>query len=229
MPKMHTEAPGRRALLEAAIRLAANGRCINSLGLRELAREAGLNPNTFYRHFTSMEEMGLVMIEECAEQMHGPLRALRQSVAASLPLQPGEWGPQQAERGRQVSEATVKMYFDHALANQQVLMVGLRELHGPSPRLRAAVQTIMQRQSRELAEDMASLGLLPKELPAAVLLSLASMISRNLFYQALDLIGAPEQYPQLHRSAVDQIIMLCTGAAFLQATGGLDAPAGPPG
>ena len=50
-------APGKRKLIEAALRLTAGGRSFASLGLRELAREAELNPNTFYRHFDTLDRL----------------------------------------------------------------------------------------------------------------------------------------------------------------------------
>ena len=59
---MSADPPGKRALLDAAERLASSSRCLTSLGLRELAREAGLNPNTFYRHFRDMEDLGLQLL-----------------------------------------------------------------------------------------------------------------------------------------------------------------------
>ena len=47
----------RAGLLRAALRLgAAHG--FASLGLREVAREAGIAPTSFYRHFADMHELG---------------------------------------------------------------------------------------------------------------------------------------------------------------------------
>jgi AcrR family transcriptional regulator len=47
----------RAALLRAALRLGAvHG--FASLGLREVAREAGIAPTSFYRHFADMQELG---------------------------------------------------------------------------------------------------------------------------------------------------------------------------
>ena len=79
--RQSTEAPGKRALMDAAIRLAASSRCISSLGLRELAREAALNPNTFYRHFRNMDDLGLQLLREGNDRLRGPLRALRRQAA----------------------------------------------------------------------------------------------------------------------------------------------------
>ena len=57
-------AQGKRLLMEAALKLNASTRSLNALSLRELAREAGLNPNTFYRHFKDFEELGMAIIGE---------------------------------------------------------------------------------------------------------------------------------------------------------------------
>ena len=54
-----TEAPGKRQLMAAALRLSSTSRSLSNLGLRELAREAGLNPNTFYRHFRDVDDLGM--------------------------------------------------------------------------------------------------------------------------------------------------------------------------
>ncbi|MDF5940116.1 TetR family transcriptional regulator [Pseudomonas aeruginosa] len=70
------DAPGKRALLEAALRLGSSSRSLGAIGLRELAREAGLNPNTFYRHFRDIDDLGLTMIRDISTQLRQPLRQL---------------------------------------------------------------------------------------------------------------------------------------------------------
>ena len=55
----------RAELMRAALRLgAAHG--YSSVGLREVAREAGIAPTSFYRHFADMEELGMAIIRELA-------------------------------------------------------------------------------------------------------------------------------------------------------------------
>lgn len=53
----------RLALLRATLQLAA-AHSFGSLGLREVAREAGIAPTSFYRHFTDMGELGRALIDE---------------------------------------------------------------------------------------------------------------------------------------------------------------------
>ena len=79
------DAPGKRLLMEAALRLASSRRSLSSIGLRELAREAGLNPNTFYRHFADVDDLGLAIIRDIATQLRQPLRELRLEAAGRAP------------------------------------------------------------------------------------------------------------------------------------------------
>ena len=53
------------------------GRSFTSLGLREIAREAGLVPNAFYRHFRNTDELGLVLVEEVGITLRRLLREAR--------------------------------------------------------------------------------------------------------------------------------------------------------
>ena len=46
----------REALLEAALRLMREGSSFTGLSLREVAREAGVGPTAFYRHFRDIGE-----------------------------------------------------------------------------------------------------------------------------------------------------------------------------
>jgi len=50
-------ATGKRQLMDAALRMLARQQHAETLSLRELAREAGLNHNTFYRHFDSLGQL----------------------------------------------------------------------------------------------------------------------------------------------------------------------------
>ena len=55
----------RVALMRAAVHLAA-AHGFAGLGLREVSREAGIAPTSFYRHFADMEELGVALIRELA-------------------------------------------------------------------------------------------------------------------------------------------------------------------
>ena len=78
-PDRHQEkARVRKALLRACLSLSAvHG--FASLGLREVSREAGIAPTSFYRHFADMRELGRALIEELAAPRLAAIALLAES------------------------------------------------------------------------------------------------------------------------------------------------------
>jgi AcrR family transcriptional regulator len=66
----------RDELLRAALRLLED-QSFSGLSLREVAREAGVVPTAFYRHFDNMEELGLALIDESFRTLREMIRAAR--------------------------------------------------------------------------------------------------------------------------------------------------------
>ena len=66
----------RRAIVAAALRLLEQ-RSFSALSLREVTREAGIVPAAFYRHFESMEALGLVLIDDSFRALRDMLRVAR--------------------------------------------------------------------------------------------------------------------------------------------------------
>lgn len=221
-PPKTVAAQGKRLLMEAALRLASISRDLGGVGLRELAREAGLNPNTFYRHFKTVDDLGLAMIADLATRIRQPLRDLRieaaqradQGAAAKLTF------GIDLSRGQRVCQETVELFFAYAAENAQAFIVGVRELHGSSKVLRQALEQMMEDFANDMAEDLENLKLLPSLEPAAVR-QVSSMISRQLFQQSLDYIEQVERRPAICAQAQAQILMMFAGATVLQAVGEL--------
>jgi AcrR family transcriptional regulator len=67
----------RRALLDAALEQMDTGESFDGLSLRRVARTAGVVPNAFYRHFASMDELGLALIDESFRTLRDMLRDAR--------------------------------------------------------------------------------------------------------------------------------------------------------
>ena len=53
----------KEELFEAALNLIGPEKSIASLSLREVAREAGIAPNSFYRHFKDIDELAIALID----------------------------------------------------------------------------------------------------------------------------------------------------------------------
>ena len=173
---MQRLAGGKLKLVQAALRLITQSRSLTSLGLRELAREAGLNPNTFYRHFRNLDEFGLEVLGYIAEDMKAGVRQLRQM----------------ADSSEQASHDTVTFVYHYFLANPAATTVAVRELHGPSPVLRRALEAQLDASAREMAEDILERGLVPG-VDEVVVQEISNMTIRYILFRAMDYIEKPGQ------------------------------------
>ena len=173
---MQRLAGGKLKLVQAALRLITQSRSLTSLGLRELAREAGLNPNTFYRHFRNLDEFGLQVLGYIAEDMKAGVRQLRQM----------------ADSSEQASHDTVTFVYHYFLANPAATTVAVRELHGPSPVLRRALEAQLDASAREMAEDILERGLVPG-VDEVVVQEISNMTIRYILFRAMDYIEKPAQ------------------------------------
>lgn len=66
----------REALIDAAL-LLLEQESFSGLSLREVAREAGIVPTGFYRHFDNMQELGLALVDRSFRSLRDMLRAAR--------------------------------------------------------------------------------------------------------------------------------------------------------
>ncbi|WP_166256597.1 TetR family transcriptional regulator [Marinobacter salicampi] len=173
---------GKLKLVQAALRLITESRSLTSLGLRELAREAGLNPNTFYRHFRNLDEFGLFVLGYIAEDMKRGVRELRQM----------------AESSDQAAHETVQYVYRYFLANPAATTVAVRELHGASPLLRRALETQLSASAREMAEDIIDRNLV-SGLSEAVIHEISGMTIRYILFRAMDYIEKPQQRDQIQQ------------------------------
>lgn len=71
----------RQRLLDVTFRLIAD-RSLAGISLREVAREAGIVPTAFYRHYSSMDELGVDLVEEAMRPLRQMIRDARRGRAA---------------------------------------------------------------------------------------------------------------------------------------------------
>jgi AcrR family transcriptional regulator len=192
---------GRQRLIAAALRLGASKRSLQVLGLRELAREAGLNPNTFYRHFASLEQLSQAIIDELGRDIRTNLRGIRRTVQSPL---------------AEATPRTIEYVFDYALRNPDAFTVAVRELHGATPALREALQRMIADVAQEMVEDVQFLNITPG-LHVDTLREISRVVVTQVFLQTLDYIEQPERRAQILRETVRFIDMLFAGALTLQA------------
>lgn len=173
---------GKLKLIQAALRLITQSRSLTSLGLRELAREAGLNPNTFYRHFRNLDEFGLQVLGYIAEDMKAGVRELRRTAGSS----------------EQAAHDTVQYVYHYFLANPAATTVAVRELHGASPLLRRALQGQLDASAREMAEDIIDRQLV-SEVPPETIQEISHMTIRYILFRAMDYIDQPGERERIQQ------------------------------
>lgn len=167
-------ADGKRRLIDAALRLAARGTGLSALGLRELAREAGLNHNTFYRHFEDMADLGRATAEEIALQLLAGMKAVRDGAA----------------RHADATLGTVDYFMDYVVANPDVFVVGARELHSAASPMRAVLRQTLEKIAAESVEEIAAERWAPIN-DRAQLFQVTLNITHHMLCRALDMLDAP--------------------------------------
>lgn len=203
--------PGKRKLIEAALRLTAGGRSFASLGLRELAREAGLNPNTFYRHFDTLDDLAHEAVESVSRRLRPMLRRERWLAAHDEPLS--------------VPRRACVAFFAFALENREAFMSALAEYHGTSPALREAVRANLHEVSAEMADDVVQLELMPT-LVRATVEEVCTQIVLLLFHLSAEYIdGNAERRDALVGYAERFIVRLFAGSMLLAQHEPVRAPA----
>ena len=67
----------KEELFQAALNLIGPQKSIASLSLREVAREAGIAPNSFYRHFRDIDELAIELIDRSGNVLRQILHQAR--------------------------------------------------------------------------------------------------------------------------------------------------------
>ncbi|MDT4912943.1 MAG: hypothetical protein QOC66_2071, partial [Pseudonocardiales bacterium] len=71
----------RQRLLDVTVRLIAD-RSLASISLREVAREAGIVPTAFYRHYATMDALGIDLVDDSMRPLRQMIRDARRGRAA---------------------------------------------------------------------------------------------------------------------------------------------------
>lgn len=206
-PKKTARGGGKQQLIEAALKLSAEKRSFRSVGLRELAREAGLNPNTFYRHFSSMDELGVCLVRLIGMQLKD---ALEQAMARQF-------------EPKDLIDQALDQLFSFALAHPDAIMVAACERYSASQPVREALEQMLETFRQDVSNVAQALGAL-QILPAERIDEITGHIIHYCFRIIVDYLEKPDQREQIKRAARRYVVMLFSGALSLeaqrQATGG---------
>ncbi|MDH6247656.1 TetR family transcriptional regulator [Mycobacterium sp. OTB74] len=130
----------RRAIIDAALKLLEED-SFSALSLREVTREAGIVPAAFYRHFETMDALGLVLIDES-------FRALREMLRGG---RAGQLDP------KRIIESSVDILINSVNERREHWRFISRERNSGVTVLRYAIRTEIRLITSELAIDLARL------------------------------------------------------------------------
>ena len=193
----------RRAIVAAALKL-LDDRSFSGLSLREVTREVGIVPGAFYRHFESMEALGLVLIDESFRALRDMLREARA----------GRLDPTRViESSVEILVAGVDQQREHWR------FIGRERSSGVSV-LRYAIRAEIRLITSELATDLARFPGLnawsTEDLNVLAGLFVNAMIA---IAEAIEDAQSAEALAEIKRTAVKQLRMIAIGVAGWRSSG----------
>ena len=185
----------RRALVDAAFNQLSAEKSFSNLSLREVAREAGIAPTSFYRHFKDMDELGLAMVDESGLVLRQLMRQARKRI----------------EKGGSVVALSVETFFELINDRPNVFRLLLRESSGTSQAFRTAASREIQHFVAELTDYILmkspELGRKIAHIQAEGLVTLVFTAGSH----ALDMNN--QQRNELKKRVMTQLRMLMHGAS----------------
>lgn len=176
----------RQRLLDVTIKLIAD-RSLASISLREVAREAGIVPTAFYRHYASMDALGVDLVDES-------MRPLRQLI-------------REARRGRtahgDIIADTVAVLAKQVRDHPDQFRFLSRERYGGVAAVRRAIATELRLFTSDLTVDLARLTA-GRNWSAEDLEMAASLMVAAMLTTVMDLLESDERHPEDTAALLDQ-------------------------
>lgn len=204
-PHSYPSAAGRKPVISrddviaAALALLEPHRSVSSLSLREVARQAGIAPNSFYRQFRDMDELALALIDRAGSSLREVIGAARQRALTQ----------------RSVVRASVEVFMQQLRSDDRLLHVLLREGTLGSNAFKHAVDQQLNYFEEELRLDLIRLAEIQKtglHEPAIT----AKAITRLVFAMGATAINLPdEQLPALAEQLVVMVRTILVGTQTL--------------
>jgi len=189
----------KEELFEAALNLIGPEKSIASLSLREVAREAGIAPNSFYRHFKDIDELAIALIDRSGIVLRQIIRESRL----------------QASKQNSIIRSSVEVFIQQLDTDEGNLSLLLREGFTGSKSYKEAVERQLIFFQQELQEDLIRLERLNRSKlfhPDLV----AKAITQLVFNMGAKVIDLPhEQREEVAEQTMIMIRMILEGARHL--------------
>ncbi|MFV5490938.1 HTH-type transcriptional repressor FabR [Acinetobacter sp. ASP199] len=189
----------KEELFQAALNLIGPQKSIASLSLREVAREAGIAPNSFYRHFKDIDELAIELIDRAGLVLRKILNESRLK----------------ASKQNSIIRSSVEVFIAQLDADEGNLSLLLREGYTGSQSYKQAVERQLQYFQQELQEDLERLERLNKSRLLYPDIA-AKAITQLVFNMGAKVIDMPvDERQEIAEQTMIMIRMILEGARHL--------------
>lgn len=206
VPEKNIQAtPGRKPMISrediiaAALKLLGPSRSVSTLSLREVAREAGIAPNSFYRHFRDMDELAVALIDMAGESLRQIIGEARQRATLEV----------------SVVQSCTDAFMEQLRADDRLLHILLREGTVGSDAFKHAVERQLSFFEEELGQDLIRLAALKGSglyQPALT----AKAITRLVFTMGATVLDLPrDKQDELAAQIVKMVRIIIAGTQTL--------------
>lgn len=185
----------RRAILDAALELSRDG-TLAALSLRAVAKHVGIVPTAFYRHFDSIDALGLELVDESFVSLRAMLRDVRRK----------------SPTYRDIIDGSLDILVEHVHVHHDHFAFIARERAAGPRVVREAIAHQIGLFERELAMDLARLPG-TDSWSAEDLQVLANLIVSQVVVTAEQILASrPEAEAAIVERARTQLRMVLVGA-----------------
>lgn len=179
----------RKSLMDAALTLTGSGENFSNISLREVAKNAGVVPTSFYRHFKDMEELGLNIVDDLGLILRKLMRATRQN----------------SDYFDTLAQQSIEVYTDFVSENKNYFYFMAQIRTGGTPVLRNAIRSDIKYFANELASDLRPLSVFDKAEDSDLEL-ISLLIVEAVFDTTIDLLDQIQTSPNQQQAYVENTV-----------------------
>lgn len=175
--------------MQSALTLVGEGNNFNSISLREVAKNAGVVPTSFYRHFRDMEELGLNLLDELGLMLRKLMRQTRN----------------RDDYIEALTRDSLRVYAQFVLQHRNYFYFMNQSRTGGTLVLREAVRTELRYFSNELASDIRRLPIFA-QINTDDLDMVTQLIVETVFTSSIDLLDQQSPRDKHSKAYVDTMV-----------------------
>jgi AcrR family transcriptional regulator len=196
--RVEKKAQTRAKLVETALELVEEVGGLANVSIRELTKKVGVAPTAFYRHFESIDELGLELVDEVGISLRRIIREGRQADFS----------------GGQMIRQSLEIYVEYIEKKREHFIFALQARTSGSKVIQSAIRSEFRFFTLELANDLAAMQLLPK-VSSSDMEMIAELVVNTVAFGTVDLLDkniSPERREEVINKTEKQMRVIFLGA-----------------